>query len=59
MNDGNNLAKDKEIEEWENKNTASITSGQRNKPLEKSIIDEWASDIEEIRKEAAQKNDSN
>jgi len=49
------LASDKEIKEWENENVGNSKDYPEKKPLEKSIIDEWASDIEEIQKEANQK----
>jgi hypothetical protein len=46
-------------EKWKNKNLDNDNGHSDKKPLEKSIIDEWASDIEEIQKETTQKNDSN
>lgn len=54
LTESEKLASNKEVEEWENENAGSGNDTGK-KPLEKSIVDEWASDIEEIQKEASQK----
>ena len=48
-------ASGEETEDWK-KEIKDIDSEQKEKAPEKSIVDEWASDISEIEKEAVQKN---